>query len=75
MKLSPVSWERFVSRLKELGFEGPFYGGKHPKMKKGNLLFVIPNKHEPDIDVGFLRRLLKQAGITEEEWLFKKKDA
>ncbi len=71
MKLSPVSWRDFVSRMRELGFEGPFFGGKHPKMRKGDLTIIIPNKHESEISIGFLKRLLKQAGITEEEWLSK----
>jgi predicted RNA binding protein YcfA (HicA-like mRNA interferase family) len=68
MKLSPVSWDDFVRRLKELGFEGPFSGGKHPKMRKGNVVMIIPNKHEGDIGAGFLSRLLKQAGISRNEW-------
>jgi len=37
-KLQPVSWLEFVRRLKELGFEGPFYGDKHPKMKRGDFV-------------------------------------
>jgi predicted RNA binding protein YcfA (HicA-like mRNA interferase family) len=68
-ELKPVTWFEFVRRLKELGFEGPFYGGKHPKMKRGNLVLTIPNKHVGTIGVGFLNRLLKQAGISKEEWL------
>ncbi|OGW21735.1 MAG: hypothetical protein A2Z82_00045 [Nitrospirae bacterium GWA2_46_11] len=70
-KLTPVSWRDFVSRMRELGFEGPFFGGKHPKMKKGNLTVITPNKHESQIGVGFLKRLLRQAGIGEDEWLNK----
>jgi hypothetical protein len=34
-KLKPVTWQEFVSRIRELGFEGSFFGGKHPKMQKG----------------------------------------
>lgn len=67
-KLTPVSWRDFVSRMRELGFEGP---GKHPKMRKGNLIVIIPNKLESQIGVWFLKRLLKQAGINEDEWLNK----
>jgi predicted RNA binding protein YcfA (HicA-like mRNA interferase family) len=70
-KLSPVSWNNFVTRLKELGFEGPFFGGRHPKMRKNKLTIIIPNKHEGDIGVGFLTRLLRQAGISKEEWIGK----
>lgn len=71
MKLSPVSCKEFVTRMKELGFEGPFSGGKHPKMRKGDLAIISPNKHESEISIGFLKRLLKQAGITEEQWFSK----
>lgn len=68
-KLKPVTWKEFVSRMKELGFEGPFFGGKHPKMKRGDLTVIIPNRHESEIGIGFLTRLLRQAGISKEEWL------
>ena len=68
-KLSPVSRRAFIQRLHELGFEGPYPGGKHPKMKRGDLTLIIPNEHEGDISPGFLRRLLKQGGIAREEWI------
>jgi predicted RNA binding protein YcfA (HicA-like mRNA interferase family) len=68
-KLAPVSRRRFIKRLQSLGFEGPFAGGKHPQMRRGNLTLIIPNEHEGDIGPGFLSRLLKQAGISREEWL------
>lgn len=58
-KLKPVTWQEFVSRMKKLGFERPFFGGKHPKMKKGIQTIIIPNKHESEIGVGFLMRLLR----------------
>ena len=70
-KLPPVSRRKFIQRLRELGFEGPYVGGKHPQMKRGNLTLIIPNEHESDISSGFLQRLLKQAGISREEWLEK----
>ena len=68
-KLTPVSRRQFIQRLRELGFEGPFAGGKHPQMKRGNLTLIVPNEHEGDIRPGCLSRLLKQAGISREEWL------
>jgi hypothetical protein len=30
---------------------------------------IIPNPHEGDISVGLLARLLRQAGVSREEWL------
>jgi len=67
-KLSPMSRRKFVQRLRESGFEGPFAGGKHPQMKRGDLTLIIPNEHQSDIGPGFLQRLLKQAGVSREEW-------
>ena len=68
-RLTPVSWQQLVKRLSELGFEGPYAGGRHPQMRRGDLTLIIPNKHEGDIGVGLLRRVLNQAGISREEWL------
>ena len=68
-RLTPVSWRDLVQRLRELGFEGPYAGGRHPQMRRGDLTLIIPNSHEGDIGVGLLTRLLRQAGISREEWL------
>ena len=68
-RLKPVSWREFVLRMRELGFEGPYSGGRHPQMRRGSLTVIVPNPHEGEISVGFLTRLLRQAGITREEWL------
>jgi hypothetical protein len=38
-------------------------------MRRGDTTVIIPNPHEGDIGVGFLRRLLSQAGVSCEEWL------
>jgi predicted RNA binding protein YcfA (HicA-like mRNA interferase family) len=70
-KLPPVSRRKFIQRLQQLGFEGPYAGGKHPQMKRGPLTLIIPNEHQADIGPGFLQRLLKQAGVSRDEWLGK----
>ncbi|MFM7716720.1 MAG: type II toxin-antitoxin system HicA family toxin, partial [Microcystis sp.] len=49
--------------------EGPYSGGKHPQMRRKELTVIIPNPHHGDINVGLLQRILRQAGITREEWL------
>ena len=41
--LDPVSRRELVRRLKVLGFEGPFPGGKHQWMRRGGLRLTIPN--------------------------------
>ncbi len=68
-RLTPTSWHNLVKRLHELGFEGPYSGGKHPQMRRGDVTVIIPNRHEGDIGVGLLSRLLRQAGVSREEWL------
>ncbi|MGI0025783.1 MAG: hypothetical protein ACREA4_11665, partial [Nitrososphaera sp.] len=35
--------------MKILGFEGPYSGGKHPFMVKGEIALRIPNPHQGDI--------------------------
>ena len=35
--LNPVSKRELVRKLKALGFEGPFPGGKHQWMRRGGL--------------------------------------
>lgn len=68
-KLSPVSWSDLVKRPCVLGFEGSYRGGKHYFMVRGNTVLTIPNPHRKDIGVDLLFRILKQAGITKDEWL------
>jgi hypothetical protein len=43
-----------IRKFRALGFEGPHGGGKHPAQPLG---------------VDLLKRILRQAGISEEEWL------
>ncbi len=40
-------------------------------VRGGNITVIIPNPHEGQIGVGFLTRILRQAGVTCEEWLGK----
>ncbi len=68
-RLGPISRRELIKRLKEFGFEGPYSGGKHQFMVRNDLVLTIPNPHKKDISVDLLRRILKQAGITREQWL------
>jgi len=70
-ELSPVSWAELVRGLRKLGFDGPYQGGKHPYMIRGNLVLTIPNPHRREIGVPLLSRILKRAGVSKEEWLEK----
>ena len=68
-KLRPTTHRELVQRLKQLGFQGPFSGGRHLFMIKGNHRLTIPNPHRGQISADLLKRILKQGGITRDEWL------
>ena len=55
-----------VRKLKKLGFIGPYSGGKHEFMEKGNLRLVIPNPHRGDIGVRLMSIILKQIDLSPE---------
>lgn len=42
-------------------------------MLRGDVTVIIPNPHEGDIGVGLLQRLLRQAGVSRDEWLSRDK--
>ena len=54
--------------MKKFGFEGPFWGSKHPFLVKGSFKLHIPRDHGKDISDPLLREILKQAEIDVKEW-------
>jgi predicted RNA binding protein YcfA (HicA-like mRNA interferase family) len=67
-EIVPVSWTVLVKKLRRLGFDGPYQGGKHPYMTKSNLVLTIPNPHRNNISIDLLSRILKRAKISHHEW-------
>jgi predicted RNA binding protein YcfA (HicA-like mRNA interferase family) len=68
-KPPPVSWRDLVKRLRQLGFAGPYEGGRHPYMVREDVVVTLPNPHRGDISVDLLQRILRRAGISREEYL------
>ena len=68
-RLKPVTWKTLVRRLNTLGFNGPYRGGKHCFMVKGELRLSIPNQHPGDISVTLLSEILNRGDINRQEWL------
>jgi predicted RNA binding protein YcfA (HicA-like mRNA interferase family) len=64
----PVRREVVITVLRKVGFVGPKSGGKHEYMIRGNHSVTIPNPHGHDVSREFLGRILKQAGISRDEW-------
>ncbi len=41
-KLSPLSYNELINKLRKFGFEGPYAGGKHLYMVKEDLRLTVP---------------------------------
>lgn len=68
-KLTPTSYNELVKKLRMFGFEGPYGGGKHLYMVKGSLRLTIPNPHRKEISIDLLTGIIRQAGITKNDWI------
>ena len=66
--LRPIKRNDLIKYLKQLGFTGPWSGGKHQFMIKDQLRLTVPNPHQSDIGINLLNKILKQAGISKQEW-------
>lgn len=64
----PISRRDLVRALRKVGFEGPYSGGKHQFMVREEVTIRIPNPHRGDIGRSLLSRILRQAGISRDEW-------
>jgi predicted RNA binding protein YcfA (HicA-like mRNA interferase family) len=64
----PIKRAELIYFLRKAGFSGPRSGGRHEFMLKGKLKLAIPNPHQGDLSVGLLSRLLRQAGMTRDDW-------
>jgi predicted RNA binding protein YcfA (HicA-like mRNA interferase family) len=64
----PVKRKVLIRSLRRLGFKGPESGGRHQHMIRGVVRVDIPNPHNGDIGRGLLATILKQAGVSRDEW-------
>lgn len=64
----PIKRRELISLLKRIGFNGPYSGGKHQFLVKGELKLYIPNPHDGEIGQELLARILRQAGIDRGDW-------
>ena len=67
--IGPINRSELIRYLRKLDFSGPYSGGKHQFMEKGNVTLRLPNPHKSDIGKGLLIRILKQAGIKKSDWI------
>jgi predicted RNA binding protein YcfA (HicA-like mRNA interferase family) len=63
----PIGRRKLIKCLGRLGFEGPYSGGRHQFMVRGEVMVRIPNPHKGNIGKELLSRILRQAGIGKPE--------
>lgn len=66
--IGPIKRRDLIRHLKRLGFDGPLPGGNHEYLVRGTKKITIPNPHHGDISREFLLRILREAGVSREEW-------
>jgi predicted RNA binding protein YcfA (HicA-like mRNA interferase family) len=67
-RMGPVTRAQLVRGLHALGFEGPYTGGKHQFMVRGQRRVRIANPHREDIGPALLHLVLREAGVSAAEW-------
>lgn len=66
--IGPIKRSQLIRYLRELGFDGPFPRTRHAFLRRGELKVTIPNEHTGDISRPLLLEILRQAGVSREEW-------
>jgi hypothetical protein len=64
----PIKRKDLLRCLRKFGFVGPYSGGRHPFMLKGDITIRIPNPHQADMGKELPARILRQAGISKDDW-------
>lgn len=67
-QFGPIKRTELIRHLRQSGFTGPRAGTKHEFMQRGSVKIMIPNPHGGDIGIGLPSCILRQAGISREEW-------
>jgi len=63
-----LSRKALIRKFRALGYSGPLSGGKHQFMIKGSQKIRIPNPHAGDISASLVKEILRQAGISSQDW-------
>jgi len=67
-KLPALRAREVIRLLERIGFYEVRQRGSHLQLKRGNLLVTVP-VHSGDLNPGTLRSIIRQAGMTVDEFL------
>lgn len=70
-RLTPLKIREVIEKLRALGYEGPFAGGRHSRMvhPQTGKIIPIPIHGGKDVSVGLIRVLIRELGITPQKWI------
>ena len=70
-RLTPLSTNEVIRKLRKLGFIGPIPGGRHQRMVHMTMkkIIPIPMHSGNDISVGLIREIIREIEISREEWI------
>ena len=70
-KLTPLKPGDVIRKLRKLGFNGPFPGGKHVRMvhTETGKIIPIPVHKGRDVSVGLIREIINAIGISRKKWI------
>jgi hypothetical protein len=65
----PISRKLLIKKLHKIGFHGPYSGGKHQFVERGDFKIFIPNPHNGDIGTILLGRIIKEVDMNNDEFM------
>ena len=70
-RLTPLKPREVFGKLRRLGFVGPIPGGRHSRMvhSQTGQIIPVPVHKGKDVGVGLIREIIREVGITREEWI------
>ncbi len=67
-QLPVVKTSQVLRALRRAGFQQVDQEGSHIKLRRGERIAIVPDHRGKDVPLGTLRSILKQTGLTAEEF-------
>jgi predicted RNA binding protein YcfA (HicA-like mRNA interferase family) len=67
-KIPVVRSNQLLKALESVGFREVNRTGSHVKLRRGSQIAIVPDHGSKDVPLGTLRSVLKQAGLSIEEF-------
>lgn len=64
----PLTFREVVRKLSKLWYEWPFYGGRHPMMKKNGNRIPVPKHWWKTVSQGVISCIIDQIWLSILEW-------